>query len=251
MVRPVDHLWVGPDVPAHVPLEIGDAELDLLDPAEGGGLTALYRGAPGRCGDGYQNCEALLVRFDASGNERDRTSLRSRFPRRDHIEVQDVRVVDGVALYNEACPTYSRDAGGRCSQLVALDLASQKVLWRTPFLTSNSEIHVVGPYVVTAYGFTGEPTTVRVVRRSDGVVLDRKPLPASTFEMRRSGDDLAVFLYRTYGVAHFELVGFDGPAPRLVPRPFTPDGYVAKPYAPPIQENPNTPRRSPFDRNAW
>ncbi len=241
MVRPADHLWIGPDVPAFVPLEIASSELDLLDPRPGGGFVATYRERFEACGTGKGNCATLVKVFEADGKESASVSLGPFLSRRDQLEVQDVRVADGVMYFNEACQTYSREAGGRCSALVALDLASKKVLWRTHSLVSNNEFRVIGPYIVAAYGFTGEPARITVVRRQDGAVMDVRRLPGTNYEMTPSGDVLSVAIYQNVGIAHFRLVGFDGAAPKLVPLATTPPDprEKAKPYDPPLQsQNP-------------
>lgn len=242
MVRPADHLWIGPEVPRWLPLEIGRSELDLLDPRPGGGFVATYRQ---RFDTGPElsrtNQDTIVKLFDASGTETHSMSLAAFHPRPDQLEVQDVRLAGDVLYFNEACQTYSRDAGGRCSSLVALDLATKKVLWRTRPLLSNNELRVVGGYVVAAYGFTGEPASITVVRRSDGAVMDRKALPGTNFEMSVKDDVLSVQIYHRIGTAHFRLEGFEGAAPRLVTLPTTPPdpNERPKPYDPPLLPRPS------------
>ncbi len=237
MVRPADHLWIGPDVPAFVPLEVGTSELDLLDPRPGGGFVATYRERFEQCGAGKGNCATIVKVFDVDGKESASVSLGQFLSRRDQLEVQDVRLADGVLYFNEACQTYSREAGGRCSALVALDLAQKKVLWRTHALVSNNEFRVVGPYLVAAYGFTGEPARVTVLRRQDGAVMDVHRLPGTNFEMTPVGDVLSVRIYQNIGTARFRMVGFDGAAPKLVALATTPPdpNERPKPYDPPLQ----------------
>ena len=252
MVRPADHLWIGPDVPAYVPLEVGTSELDLLDPRPAGGLVATYRERFDSCGVGKGNCATIVKVFEADGKESASVSLGQFLSRRDQLEVQDVRLADGVLYFNEACQTYSREAGGRCSALVALDLTSKKVLWRTPSRVSNNEFRVVGPYIVAAYGFTGEPARITVLSRQDGAVMDARRLPGTNYEMTPSGDVLSVQIYQNVGTAHFRLVGFDGAAPKLVPLATTPPdpNEKPKPYDPPLQTasgpSPRAPRPSVF-----
>lgn len=245
MVRPADHLWIGPDVPASIPLEVGTSELDLLDPRDGGGWIATYRQRIELCASPKTNCGALVKLFDAQGTETDSLSLAPYYSRADQLEVQDLRVADNVVYFNEACQTYSRDAGGRCSSLVAVDLTTKKVLWRTRSLVSNNELRVVGAYVVTAYGFTGEPASISVVRRTDGALMDRQALPGTNFEMTTKGKVLSVEVYGKIGTANFALKGFDGPLPKLAPLPATPPDPAAtpRPYSPPLQ---STGRRSVF-----
>lgn len=249
MARPADHLWIGPDVPAYVPLELGTSDLDLLDPRPGGGWIATYRERYEACSS-PRSCAATVKLFDGYGKETDSVSLGQFYSRPDQLEVQDVRFADGVLYFNEACQTFSREAGGRCSSLVALDVASKKVLWRTRSLVSNNELRVIGGYVVAAYGFAGEPASITVLRRKDGAVMDRHALPGTNFEMRISGETLSVEIYHSIGTANFRLKDWEGTAPKLVALPTTPPDPNDKPrpYDPPLQSRPSprSPSPTPF-----
>ena len=247
MVRPDDHLWVGPTIPSFVTPAIGHQDLELLDPRPSGGWMALYRQTYADSGYTSKNSTSLVKLFDAGGHEAWSVQLEPLLSRRDELEVQDAHYAEdtGALYFNEACQTYSRDAGGKCSSLVALDPVQRKILWRTPPLTSNNEFLVVGNYIVTAYGFTAERCFIRVVRRRDGAILDTHPLKAANFEMFLTGDHLKVYQPTNYGDANFDLVGFDGAKPRLVPRAYTPSAYVPKPLDPPRLPDPNARPRSP------
>lgn len=243
MVRPADRLWIGGDVPSHVPLAQGDLVLDLLDPKPGGGWVATYRERfePCNARGASANCKVIVKIFDADKRERASVSLSSFLSRPSHLEVQDVRYVEeggAPALYfNEACQSYSREANGKCSSLVALDPIAKKILWRTAPLVSNNSFLVVGNYLVSAYGFTGEAASIRVVRRRDGKVMERRPLASTNYEMVADGDALSVEMYQRVGRANFRMVGFDGDAPRLVALPTAPPdpNEKPKPYDPPLQ----------------
>lgn len=52
---------------------------------------------------------------------RARLPLGPRMSRPAHLEVQDVRYEARTLYFNEACQSYAREAGGRCSALVGLD----------------------------------------------------------------------------------------------------------------------------------
>lgn len=250
MTRPADRLWIGPDIPSYVPVAIDDMTLDLLDARPGGGWIATYREQFATCElrGSDVNCLSLVKVFDAKGAETASVALDAFFSRKDHLEVQDVRYADGVVYFNEACQSYSKDAGGKCSSLVALDPIAKKVLWRTAPLVSNNAFVVDGKYLVAAYGFTGEPASIRVVRRSDGKVMDVKPLAHTNFEMTLAGTELSVEMYYTFGTAHFQAVGFDGDAPKLVVEPTTPvdPNDKPKPYDPPLQSSSNGKPGLPF-----
>jgi hypothetical protein len=237
MVRPADHLWVGPTIPSFVTPAIGHLDLDLLDARPGGGWIATYRQTFEDRGLGNAKNRSTLVKlFDASGQETWSLSLDGYLSRRDQLEVQDVRYAEdtGTLYFNEACQTYAADAGSRCSAMVALDPVARKVLWRTPSLTSNNELMLVGDYIITGYGFTAERCFVRVLRRRDGAVMDKHPLAGANFEMFKNGDHLQIYQPTNYGDANFTLSGFDGPTPKLLVLPNTPSTYVPKPYNPPL-----------------
>jgi hypothetical protein len=244
MVRPADHLWVGPAIPSFVTPAIGHQDLDLLDQRSTGGWVATYRQTFDDCGwtpDNAKNCTTLVKLFDATGKELWSVQLDSLLSRKTQLEVQDVRYAEdtGTLYFNEACQSYSKEAGGRCSSLVAYDPLQKKVLWRTPSLTSNNEFVLVGKYIITGYGFTAEKSSVRIVRRSDGAILDTKPLAGPNFEMTRAGIHLKVDLPTDFGDANFDLTDLDGAAPKLVARPNTRSTYVPKPYDPPLVPDPS------------
>jgi hypothetical protein len=242
MVRPADDLWIGPTPPAHVPLSIGHGvNLDLLDATKSGGLVAVYRENLTDCSERgpWVNCSTTVKIFDKSQKEAFSLPLDGYLSRKDHLEVQDVRFVEsaggGTLYFNEACQTYSKDAGGKCSSLVAVDVASKKLLWRSEPLVSNNHFLVIGNYLVAAYGFTAEQGFIRVVRRSDGKVTSKQAL-RHNFEMSLSADVLDVQMYYTDGTAHFRVAGFDGDAPTLTALPTTPPNpnEKPKPYDPPL-----------------
>jgi hypothetical protein len=254
MVRPADRLWIGVDVPSWVPLESGDLTLDLLDPKPGGGFVATYRERFESCDKRGPNasCLALVKIFDKSHTETVSLSLNAYFSRPDRLEVQDVRYVEdhdtGTLYFNEACASYSKEAGGKCSALVALDPIAKKVRWRTGPLVSNNEFRVVGEYLVAAYGFTGEKASIRVVRRKDGKVMQEQPLAGTNFEMTTKADALSVEMYHKLGRANFRMVGFDGDAPELVALATTPPdpNDKPKPYDPPLLKAPGSKSAMPF-----
>jgi len=242
MVRPADRLWIGPDIPREVPFEVGELKLDLLDARPGGGWVATYRERFEPCyarGE-HANCGTLVKIFDKANTEVVSLSLDSFLSHKDHLEVQDVRFVasgaGGALYFNEACQSYSSEAGGKCSALIAVDPFAKKVLWRTAPLASNNEFLVQGDYLVAAYGFTGEKASIRIVRRSDGKVMEQQPLQHTNFEMFTSKDTLSVEMYYTFGRANFRMEGFAGAAPKLVPLANTPPDPKdkPKPYDPPL-----------------
>ena len=246
MVRPADRLWIGPSIPPFIAPLIGRLGLDLLDPRPDGGWVATYREPTEHCGPGAgdTSCRVLVKTFDSTGKEEWSVALEEVFAGRKHLEVQDVRYVrEGgteTIYFNEACQSYSRNAKGACSALVAYDPVAKHVRWRTAPLASNNTFVVVGAYVVTAYGFTAEKASISVVRRSDGKVMDHHPLPSTNFEMAVAGETLSVDMYHRVGRGTFRLRGFQGAAPKLVPLGVTPPDpqEPPKPYDPPLTTAP-------------
>jgi len=249
MVRPPDRLWIGVDIPSHVPLEIGELKLDLLDARKSGGWVATYRERFESCyaRGSNANCKVTVKIFDKAKTETASVALDAHLSRPDRLEVQDVRFDDdhGTLYFNEACQSYSSEAGGKCSALVAFDPSAKKVLWRTGSLVSNNAFLVFDKYVVTAYGFTGEAASIRVVRKTDGKVMDQKPLKSTNFEMTTKGGTLSVEMYSTFGRANFTMVAFEGDAPKLAALATTPPdpNDKPKPYNPPLMLPPSS---SPF-----
>lgn len=224
-------IWTGPAVPSFVQLTAGTLELFLLDPARVSaappapgapatdGFLAFYRdpyGASSCALSGDKNCAFGAAIYHCSGRLIRVLGLNAFMSRPDRLEVQDVRLDGGVLYFNEACQSYSKEAQGKCSSLVAVDIETQKVLWRSPPLTSNNRFLVAGKYLITGYGFTAEPDFLFVVRRSDGTVAQRVPVTSGHEEMAFQGPDaIAVGIYGGTTL-RYRLEGFDGDKPRLV-----------------------------------
>ena len=252
-------VWHGPEVPAFVPLIVGSMNLDLLDRVPGG-YMALYRAHDldqppmnASCGidavdngkelfpGAKKNCASEVRLYDCAGQLTASLPMAQFLSRPDHLEVQDARYEDGTLYFNEACQGYARNAGGRCSSLVAVAVDTRKVLWRTASLVSNNAFALTGDYIVTAYGFTAERSAIRIVRKKDGVVMDTKPLgSAADDDLTVRGDVVSVNLYNMLGRVTFRVDGRDSGAPKLVP--------LAPPRpqpTPPLAPSPTPPRRAP------
>ncbi len=165
--------WSGPEVPASIPRAIGTLELFVLDDAPEGRF-ALYREPYGRnsCELGsWANCAYRMRLYATDGTMLFDVDPAAHFSRRDHLEIADVHYIDRTVYFNEACQSYSLEAQGRCSSLVALDPFADAVRWRTPPLISRDVFLVVGEYIVAGYGFTAEADALHLIRRSDGAVV--------------------------------------------------------------------------------
>ncbi len=210
--------WSGSRIPDHVPAKLGTLELFLLDEADGGHL-AFYRDpyGVGSCalGGTHANC-AYAARFYTSGGTLAWSlDLGTVMSRPDQLEVQDIRLADGVLYFNEACQSYAADAGGTCSSLVAVDPRAGRVLWRTTPLVSNGRFLIRGCYVVAGYGFTAEPDAVFLVDRGTGAVRQKIGVSSAPerYKLVRP-NELAVTLYAGT-VRRYALEGFDTDAAQL------------------------------------
>ncbi len=212
-------VWVGPQVPGFVPLIEGTAELFVLDHQRDGSFLALYRDPydVGSCAlSGALNCTYVVTAFAHCGDVLWSVDLGEHFSRPDHIELQDVRLVDDTLYFNEACQSYSKGAGGKCSSLVALDPRAGTVQWRTKPLVSNGRFLVSGDYIVAGYGFTSERDTLHVVRRTDGKVLQSLELPKAPEDIRLLEPGvIEVVVYGGRSIP-YRMQSWDTTKPRLV-----------------------------------
>lgn len=209
--------WTGGEVPGFVPRTAGTLELFILDSADGGYL-AFYREPYDlqSCKLGNEiNCAYQARHYDARGTLRWSLDLNGLLSRRDHVEIQDIRLAGGVLYFNEACQSYSSEARGECSSLVAVDPAARKVLWRTAPLVSNGRFVVRGCYLVAGYGFTNEPDHLSLISRGSGQVLQKITVAAAPDRLTLEGkSQLDVRLY-SGATGRFELVNIDGEGGKL------------------------------------
>jgi hypothetical protein len=214
-------VWVGRDVPPFVLVQGGTRELFLLDQAPDG-FVGLYRdpyGASSCSLEGDANCSFGAALFECSGKTRWLFALDPFLSRKDHLEIQDMRYADGVLYFNEACQSYSRDAQGKCSSLVAVEPLTKTLLWRTRPLVSNATFLVAGRYLITGYGFTAEPDALFLVRRSDGKIINSTPIPTAHATLELGPDGVLTVGTHNGPVLRFRAEGLDGERPRLVALP--------------------------------
>ncbi len=212
-------VWVGPQVPGSTPLTEGTAELFILDHVPNGFL-AFYRDPYGAssCTTGDpKNCEYFAKFFDICGDPVWSLALNPLLSRPDHLEIQDIRWFDGTLYFNEACQSYSKGAGGRCSALVSVDPKTGSVNWRTKSLVSNGEFLVEQDYIIAGYGFTAEKDNLFVVRRSDGKVVRERRLKTAPQRITRVSEDMIEVNVYPNRKLLFETAEWNGPKPRLVP----------------------------------
>ncbi len=168
---------VPPRTPVYVPRRLDGLDLSIADETAEGWL-AFYRG-PMELRPGARNADFRAVMFGPGGERRWDLPLNPLLSRPDRLEIQDVRWGDGHLYLNEACQSYSREAGGQCSALLRVDPRTARVVWRTAPLVSNGILILHGPYVVAGYGFTAETDHLHLVDRQSGAVVARAPLDSA------------------------------------------------------------------------
>jgi len=162
--------WKGQPLPAFVPQKDDELSLQLMD-VTSDGYFAIWRSLYSAKYKPNENPRARARLYDCKGAVLWTLELNDFYSRPDHLELQDARYVDGTLYFNEACQSYAKEAGNKCSSLIALDPKQKKVLWKTDALISNGRFYVTKQYIVTVYAFTNEQRFVRVLNRKDGKVV--------------------------------------------------------------------------------
>ncbi len=215
-------VWVGPQVPGFVPLVEGTAELFLLGHQSDGSFLAFYRDpydASSCALSGNDNCAYVATLFAHCGEVMWSIALNDLLSRPDQLEIQDIQLEGGTLYFNEACQSYSKDAKGKCSALVAVDPDANEVLWRTKPLVSNGVFFVAGDYIIAGYGFTAERDTLSIVRRADGRVMGTQRLSKAPQDIRLLEPGVVeVEVYPGDTSYLFRMVGWETPSPKLVKR---------------------------------
>jgi hypothetical protein len=210
--------WAGEPVPDHIPQRLDTLELFVLDKADGGHL-AFYRepyNLKSCTLGGTGNCAYQARFYDAKGVLRWKLALDQLMSRADNLEVQDIRLADGVLYFNEACQSYSSGANGQCSSLVAVDPRAKRVLWRTPPLTSNGRFRLRGCYIIAGYGFTAEPDWLFLVERGSGAVLQKLFVSSSPERLTLTGPDRLDVQLHSGVTRRFQLEGMEASNGRIV-----------------------------------
>jgi hypothetical protein len=217
-----DFEWSGPVIPAKLPLELpGGHRLRRLEKTEFGYLALHVEQYDKRDYEhrkelqtddvivgGYDSCGRPLWQLAFADIARHDTLLR----------LDDVQYEDDVLYLNEACLSYAKDLGGKCSQLVAMDPRTGRERWRSPYLTSRHRFVVHGDYIVAGYGFTAEANDLHIVRKSDGKRVSRQKLPDIPMDLYLdAGGDLVVELYHG-SQQRYRLGGWTSRSPKLVRR---------------------------------
>lgn len=183
-------------MPLYVPPQLDGLDLILSDTTVDGWL-GLYRTPLAEWAGMHANGRFRAILFGPGGARRWDVDLGRLLSRPDRLEIQDIRYADGKLYFNEACQSYSAEAGGRCSSLVRVDPATAKVDWRTGPLVSNNVLLVHGPWVIAGYGFTREPDALSIVDRQSGAVLLRQSLDSAHSYLQVRDGRLYVITYNS------------------------------------------------------
>lgn len=210
--------WVGKIVPSHVPAELGTLELFILDSADGGHL-AFYREPYDRqtCKLGNSaNCAYEARHYDRSGALKWSLPLNDILAARARLEIQDIRLANGILYFNEACQSYSSAANGQCSSLVAYDPVARRLVWRSEPLTSNGRFVIRGCYIVAGYGFTSERDHVFLLSRGTGKRLQTLPSTSAPEAITLSAPDRVEISLYAGPTGSFKLENATGPGGKLI-----------------------------------
>jgi hypothetical protein len=184
--------WIGPDVPEEIPRVLSSGlELSILDDHPDGWL-AFYR-TPPMTGD-YDSYEARFYGRDEVV-QLWALPLDAFLPVGQPREIQDIRYLPPLLVFNSACASYSREVDNRCSELVAVRPESGEEVWRTPSLVSNDIFIAAGEWLFCGYGFTDEPDFLYIVDKRSGRVAAMYTLDSAADYMEIREDELWVTTY--------------------------------------------------------
>lgn len=118
-------------------------------------------------------------------------------------ELTYVQERDGVLYLCNGGGSYAKEVFGKKGFLSAIDATTGKLLWRSAPLTCNAKFAIAGDHIISGYGFTEEPDFVFVVRRSDGVAVQKVPVDTGPETIELDGNRVHVEMYGN--TADFEL----------------------------------------------
>ena len=179
--------------PAFVPRELDELNLAIADAVPEGWL-ALYESGDLAPNENH-TYRAILYAHDGS---RVWDLILNRFlSARTRLEIQDMRYQDRKLYFNEACPSYAREAQGRCSALLRVNPARKALEWRSRNLVSNDIFILHGPWAITGYGFTAEPDSLYLIERASGRIRARAGLDTAHDYLEVKDGVLHVVTYRS------------------------------------------------------
>lgn len=208
--------WVGPPVPATVPLYVGDAELSEVQRA-GEDFVAVYRtpSKPGCHVTERGACELVAKAFDRCGVATWTVDLGAVMSR-EGLDTHGVLYADGVLYVNEACVPADTKPKGRCGALVAIDPTTGSTKWRTAAMVSSSGLLLHQGLIVTVYMYLGQTAWVHLVRATDGEIVLRQKVEGGNWDLKIAEDGHLQLAAFGDSRMHYVMSAWDTDKPRLV-----------------------------------
>lgn len=137
-----------------------------------------------------------------------------------NCEVQDVRwdAETHYLYFNMACPSYSSMIGGKGSKLFCYDVENEKMVWSTPYLTSNDILILHKNYVFCGYGFTNEKDYVCMVDKMTGKVYSKILLSSAHQNMEVKTIDGKDYLYLSDYNDYLYIYNINKTTPKVTPK---------------------------------
>jgi hypothetical protein len=182
-------------LPEYVPRYLEGLPIHLAQATPEGWL-ALYASSIDARSDRNQRYRAALFALD--GRRKWALELNRFLSRPRNLEIQDIRLRAGKLYFNEACQSYSREAGGRCSALLRVDPRGARLEWRTRHRVSNNVFIFSGPYLVAGYGFTAEPDSLHLISPETGRVVASRALDTAHYYLEERAGILHVVTHNSH-----------------------------------------------------
>ena len=94
--------------------------------------------------------------------------------------------------------TYARSSRGMNAYITAIDTRTNRVLWRSQPLVSNSNnFEVIGNLIVSGYGFTAEPDYLYLLDKKTGDVRQRLAVKSKADYIIHKNNKIYVRAYDT------------------------------------------------------
>ena len=105
---------------------------------------------------------------------------------------------NNTLFVSHAHSTYAKSSNGYNAYITAIDIQSNRILWRSQALVSNASNFVVKrDAIITGYGFTAEKRFLYVLNKADGRIVQQLPLKNYPEYLVEKGERLYL---RTYNV---------------------------------------------------
>lgn len=94
--------------------------------------------------------------------------------------------------------TYAASSKGMNAYITAIDLKTNKVLWRTkPLVCNANNFELVGDVIISGYGFTAEPDFLYLINKYSGEVIKKIKVPSGPEYIIRKDNKLYARTYDT------------------------------------------------------